>query len=80
MTYTRGQKRVVVTGMGAVACVKTIVEGVIHPTINYEFPDPECDLGYVPNRACEKDVQVVLSNSFGFGGQNACLLFCRFSE
>ena len=67
-------------GMEAVACVKTIVEGVIHPTVNYEFPDPECDLDYVPNAARKKDVQVVLSNSFGFGGQNACLVFRRFSE
>ena len=67
-------------GMEAVACVKTILEGVIHPTVNYEFPDPECDLDYVPNAAREKDVQVVLSNSFGFGGQNACLVFRRFSE
>ena len=66
-------------GMEAVACVKTIVEGVIHPTINYEFPDPDCDLDYVPNQARKKDVEVVLSNSFGFGGQNACLLFRRFS-
>ncbi|MFC1935521.1 beta-ketoacyl-ACP synthase II [Chloroflexota bacterium] len=66
-------------GLEAVACIKTIVEGVIHPTINYEFPDPDCDLDYVPNQARKKDVEVVLSNSFGFGGQNACLLFRRFS-
>ncbi|MBI4201051.1 MAG: beta-ketoacyl-ACP synthase II [Chloroflexi bacterium] len=63
--------------MEAVVCVKTIMEGVIHPTVNYEFPDPECDLDYVPNRARKKDVRVVLSNSFGFGGQNACLVFRR---
>ncbi len=66
--------------MEAVVCVKTIEEGVIHPTINYEFPDPECDLDYVPNQARAKKVDVVLSNSFGFGGQNACLVFRRFSE
>ncbi len=66
--------------MEAVACVKTILEGVIHPTINYEFPDPECDLDYVPNHARKKEVNVVLSNSFGFGGQNACLVFRRFDS
>ncbi|MSQ06400.1 MAG: beta-ketoacyl-[acyl-carrier-protein] synthase II [Dehalococcoidia bacterium] len=62
----------------AVACVKTITQGIIHPTINYETPDPACDLDYVPNRARQKDVAVVLSNAFGFGGQNACLVFRRF--
>ena len=62
-------------GMEAVACIKTITEGVIHPTINHEFPDPKCDLDYVPNEAREKQVKTVLSNSFGFGGQNACLVF-----
>ena len=62
----------------AVACVETIRNGVIHPTINYEEPDPDCDLDYVPNVAREQDVETVLSNSFGFGGQNACLVFRRF--
>jgi 3-oxoacyl-[acyl-carrier-protein] synthase II len=64
----------------AVTCVKTLLTGVIHPTINYEFPDPECDLDYVPNRARTADVRVILKNSFGFGGQNACLVFRRFEE
>lgn len=58
----------------AVACILTIRDGVIHPTINYETPDPECDLDYVPNVARKADVKVVLSNSFGLGGQNACLV------
>ncbi|MEE8470017.1 MAG: beta-ketoacyl-ACP synthase II [Dehalococcoidia bacterium] len=62
----------------AVACVKTINEGVIHPTVNYEHIDPDCDLDYVPNEARRKDVKVILSNSFGFGGQNACLVFKSF--
>ncbi|MDO8751476.1 MAG: beta-ketoacyl-ACP synthase II [Dehalococcoidia bacterium] len=66
-------------GLEAVACIKTIQEGVIHPTINYEFPDPECDLDYVPNQARIRKVNTVLSNSFGFGGQNACLVFRRFA-
>lgn len=68
-------------GSGAVeaaACIKTIQEGTMHPTINYEHPDPACDLDYVPNQARRKDVRVVLSNSFGFGGQNVCLVFQRF--
>ena len=65
----------------AIACVKTIVDQVIHPTINYETPDPVCDLDYVPNQSRSgKRIQVVLSNSFGFGGQNACLLFKEYSE
>jgi 3-oxoacyl-[acyl-carrier-protein] synthase II len=67
-------------GVEAVACVKTINEGIIHPTINLETPDPECDLDYVPNEARKKDVGTVLSNGFGFGGQNACLVFKRFEE
>jgi len=61
-----------------VAAVKTIETGIIHPTINYETPDPECDLDYVPNIARRADVRVVLKNSFGFGGQNACLVLRRF--
>ena len=62
----------------AVVCVKTIRDGTIHPTINQENPDPECDLDYVPNEARKADVETVLSNSFGFGGQNACVVFRRF--
>ena len=65
--------------MEAVACVKTLQDGIIHPTVNYESPDPACDLDYVPNVAIRKPVQFVLSNSFGFGGQNACLVFQRYT-
>ena len=64
----------------AVVAVRTIEEGVIHPTVNYTTPDPECDLDYVPNAAREADVRTVLSNSFGFGGQNACLVFSRYEQ
>ncbi len=67
-------------GPEAIACIKTILEGMIHPTVNYEYPDPDCDLDYVPNTAMQREVRVVLSNSFGFGGQNACLVFKRFEE
>ncbi len=62
----------------SVAAVQTIVNRVIHPTINLEHPDPECDLDYVPEGARQADVDVVLKNSFGFGGQNACLVFKRY--
>ena len=64
--------------LDAAACVKTITEGMIHPTVNYENPDPTCDLDYVPNQPRAKDVQVALSNAFGFGGQNACLVFRKY--
>jgi 3-oxoacyl-[acyl-carrier-protein] synthase II len=64
----------------AIACIKTINEGIIHPTINYEYPDPDCDLDYVPNVARSKNVKTALSNSFGFGGQNACLVFKKLEE
>ncbi|MCK5549841.1 MAG: beta-ketoacyl-ACP synthase II [Hyphomicrobiaceae bacterium] len=58
----------------AIACVMSIQEGIIHPTINYETPDPECDLDYVPNKARKAKVKVAVSNSFGLGGQNAVLV------
>ena len=64
----------------AISCIKSITDGVIHPTINYQFPDPECDLDYVPNEARRKEVRVVLSNAFGFGGQNACLVFKKYED
>jgi 3-oxoacyl-[acyl-carrier-protein] synthase II len=59
----------------AVVCALTIRDGIIPPTINYDVPDPECDLNYVPNTAVKKDVRIALSNTFGFGGHNASLLF-----
>jgi 3-oxoacyl-[acyl-carrier-protein] synthase II len=57
-----------------------IQHNVIPPTINYETPDPECDLDYTPNKPVKRRVDVVLSNSFGFGGHNVCLAIRRFSE
>jgi 3-oxoacyl-[acyl-carrier-protein] synthase II len=57
-----------------IVCLLTIARGVITPTINYEVPDPECDLDYVPNVAREQPVGYALSNSFGFGGINATLV------
>jgi beta-ketoacyl-acyl-carrier-protein synthase II len=61
----------------AAVCALTIDRQTIHPTINYEYPDPECDLDYVPNHAREAEVDIVLSNSFGLGAQNACLVLRR---
>jgi len=61
------------------ACLKSIETNTIHPTINLEKPDPDCDLDYIPNHAREQKVDTVLSNSFGFGGHNACLVAKRFS-
>ncbi len=63
----------------SVACVQAILTGWVPPTINQEFPDPDCDLDYVPNQSREAgEVRVVLKNSFGFGGQNACLVFKKY--
>jgi len=64
----------------AVISILTILTGVIPPTINLHHPDPECDLDYVPNEARQTSVNVVLSNSMGFGGHNACLVFKRFED
>lgn len=67
-------------GIEAVISALVLKDQVLPPTINYEFPDPDCDLDYVPNEAREANVEHVLSNSFGFGGTNACLIFKRYSE
>jgi beta-ketoacyl-acyl-carrier-protein synthase II len=64
----------------AIACTLAIRDGIIPPTINYENPDPECDLDYVPNTARKQTVNAALSNSFGLGGQNACLVIKRYQE
>jgi len=64
----------------AIACALTLQQGWIPATINYDTPDPECDLDYVPNQARQADVNTTLSNSFGLGGQNACLVLKHYSE
>ncbi|MCU0412189.1 MAG: beta-ketoacyl-[acyl-carrier-protein] synthase II, partial [Bacteroidetes bacterium] len=68
---------------GAVESIATILSlqhNTIHPTINLETPDPECDLNYTPNSAVERHVDVAISNTFGFGGHNASLLFRRYAQ
>lgn len=62
----------------AIFSVRTITDGIIPPTINYETPDPDCDLDYVPNTARKQEVRTVLSNSLGFGGHNAALVFKKY--
>jgi len=64
----------------AIATLLTINRGLVHPTINYENPDPECDLDYVPNTARRKDVRVAISNGFGFGGHNAVVVLKKYEE
>jgi 3-oxoacyl-[acyl-carrier-protein] synthase II len=67
-------------GMETVVTVKTLETGIIHPTINLHTPDPTCDLDYVPNVAREAEVRVALKNSFGFGGQNSCLVIVKYEK
>jgi 3-oxoacyl-[acyl-carrier-protein] synthase II len=64
----------------AIACVKSLETGWVHPTVNYENPDPDCDLDYVPNQSRFLKPRIVLSNSFGFGGHNGCLILRRWEE
>lgn len=67
-------------GIEAIALVKTIQDQFLPPTINYTTPDPECDLDYVPNQGRGAKVEYAMSNSFGFGGQNACILLKKYYE
>ena len=64
----------------AITCVKAINDAIVPPTINYQHPDPECDLNYTPNVALKKTVRVAMSNSFGFGGHNACIVISEFNQ
>lgn len=65
--------------MEALVCVKTLTDGIISPTINYETPDPECDLDYTPNTARRANVSVAMSNSFGLGGHNATIILKKYT-
>jgi len=67
-------------GLEAVFSIKVLQENVLPPTINYKIPDPDCDLDYIPNAPRDAIVDYVLSNNFGFGGTNACLIFKRYTD
>ena len=67
-------------GVEAVVCILCMRDNIVPPTINLDNPDPQCDLDYVPHKARKMDVNCVMSNSFGFGGTNACLVFKRLKE
>jgi 3-oxoacyl-[acyl-carrier-protein] synthase II len=67
-------------GVEAIAVTLAIEKGIIHPTLNYEYPDPDCDLDYVPNEARDKDVRAALSISAGFGGVNSVILIKKFEN
>ncbi len=64
----------------AIACILSMNHNMVHPTINLEHPDPDCDLDYVPNESRRHEIKVAMSNSFGFGGQNACIVLKRFDH
>jgi len=62
-----------------IVCILSLYEGKVHPTLNLETPDPECDLDYIPGKAREMKLRYAISNSFGFGGHNASLVFASYS-
>jgi 3-oxoacyl-[acyl-carrier-protein] synthase II len=83
VSSTKGATGHCLGGSGAIEAILSIfatMRDIVPPTINYEYPDPECDLDYIPNEAREHPVNVALSNNFGFGGHNACLIFRKFQE
>jgi 3-oxoacyl-[acyl-carrier-protein] synthase II len=67
-------------GVEAIFAIKALQEGLIPPTINLDNPDPECDLDYVPNIARKKEINTAMSNTFGFGGVNAALVFKKYRQ
>jgi len=67
-------------GLEAILCLKALGEGLLPPTINLDHPDPVCDLDYVPHQARKKQIRTAMSNTFGFGGVNAVLIFRKWEE
>jgi len=83
VSSTKGATGHCLGASGAVEAMFSILaidRGVLPPTINYEVPDPECDLDYIPNESRKADVRTAVSNSFGFGGHNATVVFRRFED
>ena len=81
VSSTKGATGHCLGAAGAVEAIFTVLaleRGLLPPTINYEVPDPECDLDYIPNEARPADIDIAVSNSFGFGGHNACVVFKRW--
>ncbi|MBR2911469.1 MAG: beta-ketoacyl-[Lentisphaeria bacterium] len=67
-------------GLECIACVKAIENSIVPPTINYETPDPECDLDVTPNVAAKRDIRIAVNNNLGFGGHNAVVIFKRYED
>jgi 3-oxoacyl-[acyl-carrier-protein] synthase II len=83
ISSTKGSTGHCLGAAGAVEAIFTtlaVSEAMLPPTINYEYPDPKCDLDYVPNEARPAEVRVAMSNSFGFGGHNASIVLKRYDE
>ena len=81
ISSTKGATGHCLGAAGALEAIFTILavkRGILPPTINYDEPDPDCDLDYIPNEARESDLTIAASNSFGFGGHNACVVFKKF--
>ena len=82
VSSTKGATGHCLGAAGAVEAIFTILaleRGMLPPTINYEVPDPECDLDYIPNEARPAEIDIAVSNSFGFGGHNACVVFKQWT-
>jgi 3-oxoacyl-[acyl-carrier-protein] synthase II len=67
-------------GVELIATIMAVRQNIVPPTINYDTPDPECDLNYTPNNAVEHEINAAVSNTFGFGGHNACMCIKKYSE